>query len=312
MPAKPTVAVSRIASCEVFPLHARRRLLGASRRLRGGGVLPATWGRILGEDAELKWKGDVAPSFDGDLKGFQIGQDLFGQGDADGTNIRAGIFIGRAEMDGTTRGQSLGWNDLTVGRVDTKSTSLGGYATLTGANGWYVDAVVMRSWFDGEASADSGLAIDIDGTGWAASIEAGYPLALSGRWTLEPQAQIIWQKVSLDDRADMFSAIDFASDDAFTGRLGMRLHGDYESGSSRFQPYLHASLRHGFSGQQTTSFGTDPIRTNLGRTEFEAGAGLVAWLGKHVGVHLKGDYAVNADGPRSRRLGGTVGLTISW
>lgn len=71
-------------------------------------------------------------------------------------------------------------------------------------------------------------------------------------------------------------------------------------------------MRDGLSGRQTTRFGADPIRTDLGRTEFEGGAGLVAWLGKHVGVHLKGDYAVNAAGPRSRRLGGTVGLTVNW
>lgn len=106
--------------------------------------------------------------------------------------------------------------------------------------------------------------------------------------------------------------IDFRADDALTGRFGLRLHGDFGSKNSRFQPYLHASLRHGLSGWQTTRFGDDPIRTDLGRTEFEAGAGLVARLGQNVALHLKGDYAINADGPRSRRLGGTVGLTINW
>ncbi len=157
----------------------------------------------------------------------------------------------------------LGWNDLDVGRIDAKSSSVGGYATLVGAAGWYVDAVLMRSWFKGDASASSDLAIDIDGTGWAASLEAGYPIALSTRWTLEPQAQIVWQDISLDDRADMFSAIDFAGGDSFTGRLGLRLQGEYGSGAARFQPYLHASLWHGLSGHSTTRFGTDPIRTDL-------------------------------------------------
>lgn len=299
-----------LAATTLGTFHARR---GEQSLLRpGGNILPASWGRVLGEDSEIKWKGDVAPSFDGDLQGFQIGQDLIGMGDEDGTRIRAGVFIGRAEIDGRTRGRSLGWNDLTVGRIDTKSTNVAGYATLVGVNGWYVDAVFQYSWFDGKAVADSSLAIDLDGTGVAASLEAGYPIVLSERWTLEPQAQIVWQKVSLDDRADIFSPISFASDDAFTGRLGFRLHGDYPGEGSRFQPYLHASLRHGFSGTQTTRFGNDPIRTDLGRTEFEAGAGLIAWLGDHVGLHVKGDYGMNADGPRSRRLAGTAGITINW
>ena len=122
----------------------------------------------------------------------------------------------------------------------------------------------------------------------------------------------MWQRVSLDNQADIFSTISFASGDAFTGRFGFRLHGDYPGESSRFQPYVHASLRHGFSGTQTTRFGDNPIRTDLGRTEFEAGAGMVAWLGKNIGLHVKGDYGMNADGPRSRRLAGTAGIMINW
>ncbi len=297
--------VQHLASVSFGTFHERR---GEQALLRSDGALPATWGRLLGEDSEIKWDGDVAPSFDGDLTGFQIGQDLVGLGEDGGTYLRLGVFGSRTEADGKVRGQAIGWNDLDVGRVDAKSSSLGGYATLIGASGWYVDAVLMRSWFKGDAAASTGMAIDIDGTGWAASIEAGYPIALSSRWRLEPQAQIVWQQIKLDDQADMFSAIDFAASDSVTGRLGLRLQGEYGG----LQPYLHASLWHGLSGHSTTRFGTDPIRTDLGRTEAEVGAGLVARLSKHVEVHAKGDYAFNADGPHSRRLGGTVGVTIRW
>ncbi|MBO9697632.1 MAG: autotransporter outer membrane beta-barrel domain-containing protein [Sphingopyxis sp.] len=294
-----------LASATLGTFHERR---GEQALLRGGGVLPATWGRIFAENSEIKWDGDVAPSLDGDLSGFQIGQDFAGFGEEGGTSIRLGAFVGRSSTDGTVRGGALGWNDLTVGQIDVRATSLAGYATLVGTSGWYVDAVVMHSWFDGESSASSGEAIDIDGNGWTASLEAGYPLALSSRWTLEPQAQILWQQVRLDDRADAFSTIDFATGDVLTGRAGLRLQGKYGG----FQPYLHASLWHGFSGDQSTRFGTDPISTDLGRTEAEVGAGLIARFGESVAVHVKGDYAFDADGPRSRRYGGTVGVTIRW
>jgi len=285
--------------------HERR---GAQGLLRGGGTLPATWGRVFAENSEIKWNGDVAPSVDGDLSGFQIGQDFAGWGDDGGTNIRLGAFAGRASTDGTVRGIAIGWNDLTVGQIDVKATSLAGYATLVGESGWYVDAVVMHSWFDGKAAASTGEAIDIHGRGWAASLEAGYPLALSSRWSLEPQAQIVWQRIQLDDRADAFSTIDFAAGDSLAGRAGLRLQGEYGG----FQPYLHASLWHGFSGGQTTGFGSHPIRTDLDRTEAEIGAGLIARFGDRVAVHVKGDYAFDAAGPPSRRYGGTVGLTIRW
>lgn len=294
-----------LAAATLGTFHERR---GEQALLRGGGVLPSTWGRVFAENSEIKWDGDVAPSLDGDLSGFQIGQDFAGWGEDGGTNIRLGAFVGRASTDGTVRGGAIGWNDLTVGQIDVKATSLAGYATLVGESGWYVDAVVMRSWFDGNSAASTGEAIDVDGTGWAASLEGGVPVALSSRWTLEPQAQIVWQRIKLDDRADAFSTIDFAAGDSLTGRVGLRLQGEYGG----FQPYLHASLWHGLSGGQTTRFSTDPIRTDLGRTEAEVGAGVIARFGESVAVHAKGDYAFDADGPRSRRYGGTVGVTIRW
>jgi outer membrane autotransporter protein len=294
-----------LVSATLGTFHERR---GEQALLRGGGVLPATWGRVFAENSKLKWAGDVAPSLDGDLSGFQIGQDFAGWGEDGGTNIRLGAFVGRSSTDGTVRGDALGWNDLTVGQIDVKATSLAGYATLVGESGWYLDLVAMHSWFDGKAAASSGMAIDVDGRGWTASLEAGYPIALSAHWTIEPQAQILWQQIKLDDRADEFSAIDFATGDVLTGRAGLRLQGEYGG----LQPYLHASLWHGFSGDQSTRFGTDPIRTDLGRTEAEVGAGLIAQLGQRIAVHVKGDYAFDADGPRSRRYGGTVGVTIRW
>src|SRR5690606_35563910 len=218
-----TVPVAHhLDSATLGTFHERR---SEQALLRGGGALPATWGRVFAENSEIKWDGDVAPSLAGDLSGFQIGQDFAGFGEEGGTNIRLGAFVGRSSTDGTVRGGALGWNDLTVGQIDVKATSLAGYATLVGENGWYVDAVVMHSWFDGQTSASSGEAIDVDGKGWTASLEAGYPLALSDNWTLEPQAQLLWQQVKLDDRADAFSTIDFAKGDSLTGRAGLRLQG---------------------------------------------------------------------------------------
>jgi outer membrane autotransporter protein len=299
----------QLASATLGSFHDRR---GEQGLLRRGGMLPATWARIFAEDSKVKWRGDVAPSLDGDLSGFQIGQDFVGFGDADGTQLRLGAFVGRASTDGNIRGRALGWNDLAVGQIDIKSTSLAGYATLVGSSGWYVDTVVMHSWFDGVSAASSGLGVDINGRGWAASIETGYPVALSSRWTLEPQAQIVWQRLSFDDSSDIFSPIDFARGKSWTGRLGLRLQGEFGRDAAHFQPYLHASLWHGLSGSQTTYFGADPIRTDLDRNEYQLGAGVVASFGQRFAVHIKGDYARNADGPHSRRLGGTIGLTIRW
>src|SRR3546814_19122238 len=67
-----------LASATLGTFHERR---GEQALLRGGGgALPATWGRVFAENSEIKWDGDVAPSLDGALSGFQIGQDFAGFG----------------------------------------------------------------------------------------------------------------------------------------------------------------------------------------------------------------------------------------
>lgn len=96
-------------------------------------------------------------------------------------------------MNGDIKGQALGWNNLAVGEVDIGGTSFGAYWTHVGAQGWYLDAVLMGTWFSGDATSRAGESVNIDGSSVAASLEGGYPIALTEDWTLEPQAQIIWQ-----------------------------------------------------------------------------------------------------------------------
>lgn len=289
--------------------HERR---GEQALLDDHGWMPTSWARTFGQNTELKWDGTVSPSFDGNLFGFQAGQDLLGRESEAGGFDRFGLFVGYSKMNGDIKGQALGWNNLAVGDVDISGTSVGGYWTHIGAQGWYIDAVLMGTWFGGDATSRAGERLDIDGTGVTASLEGGYPIALSEDWTLEPQAQIIWQNLSLDDAADRFSSVGFDSDSAFTGRLGARLQGNYQTSSGLIQPYLKANLWHSFSSDQTTRFASDPIVTEIGGTSLELGAGVVASLTERVSLFAMVDYTTNLGGERKRVIEGNVGLSIKW
>ncbi len=52
---------------------------------------------------------------------------------------------------------------------------------------------------------------------------SGLSVALSDTVTLQPQAQLIWQRSSIDDFDDGLSTVRFQRDNAVTGRLGARL-----------------------------------------------------------------------------------------
>jgi outer membrane autotransporter protein len=215
--------------------HERR---GEQALLNDAGTLPTSWGRIFGQQAEMKWEGTVAPSFNGTLFGLQAGQDLFGWESDAGHYDRVGVFVGYASMESDIKGQALGWNDLQVGELDVNGTSLGAYWTHVGPTGWYLDGILMGTWFGGDATSRAGQSIDLDGMGVTASLEGGYPIPLTPNWVLEPQAQLVWQHLSLDNQADRFSSVSFDSDDVLTGRLGVRLQGSFPMESATLQPYL--------------------------------------------------------------------------
>ncbi len=158
--AVPPVA-HHLAVATLGTFHERR---GEQVLLNDAGWLPTAWGRVFGQDAEMKSDGTVAPSFDGSVFGFQAGLDLFGWESASDHHDRVGLFVAYASIDGDVKGQALGWNDLQVGEADVDGTSLGAYWTHVGPNGWYVDGILMGTWFGGDSTSSAGESIDIDGT----------------------------------------------------------------------------------------------------------------------------------------------------
>lgn len=284
---------------------------GEQSLLQGKDGLPSAWARVVGQDLERDWSGTVSPTFDGSLWGVQIGAALYARQADDGRRDDFGLFVGRTRMDGDVRGFALGWNNLTVGKTELDDTHLGFYWTHIAPNGAYLDAVLIGSRFDGDAKSDRGLGVDIDGDGTTVSLEGGYPFALGENWSLEPQAQVIWQKLSFDGKRDAFSSVSFDAEDAVTARVGLRLIGNDES--ARWRPYLKANFWHGFSGTDRVSFGTDRIDSEQKFDAFEFGGGLIARIGDKATFYAVVDYTIDAGEDEERKvLEGNLGLRIAW
>lgn len=298
-----------LALASLGTFHERR---GGQDFLDGEGFLPAAWGRVFAQQSKRKWAGTVDPSFDGSLSGIQAGLDVFGWESGGGHHDRAGFFIAQTQADGDVKGQALGWNDLKVGDVDVDGTSLGAYWTHIGPSGWYLDGVVMGTDFSGDATSDRAVGVDVDGSGISLSLEGGYPIALADGWTIEPQAQLIWQHLSLDDQQDRFSTVTFDADDALVGRLGARLQGSFATASATFQPYLKANLWHGFDGEDQIVFAQTPVITEFGGTTLEIGGGLIAQLSQSLGLFASADYTTDLDGEEIEVVEGNIGLSLKW
>ena len=303
----PALRLATLATLGTF--HERR---GEQSVLTTGDNFSAAWGRVFGQDIEQKWSGTVDPSIDGSIWGGQVGLDILRQDSGNGHRDTAGVFFGYSTINAKVKGQALGWNDLSVGDINADVSSLGGYWTHIGPTGWYVDGVLMGSWVNGSAKTNRGIGIDTNGSGITASLEGGYPISIAQDWVLEPQAQIIWQDLSIDNQNDGFSSVNFNTDNSWTGRVGMRLQGNVETSAGLLQPYLKANLWHAFDGSDRVRFGSDIISTDFGGTSLELGGGIVAAVTKDVSLFATADYTFEVDGEKQQVIKGNAGVRVHW
>ncbi|MBO1540280.1 autotransporter outer membrane beta-barrel domain-containing protein [Pseudomonas sp. OA65] len=286
---------------------------GDQRLLTETGAFGAGWGRVYGTDLNKTWAGTVAPQFDGSIKGFQVGNDLYSSQLSGGQTQRIGFFVGHTELNGDIKGFNLGFEGRHAGKIELDGDSYGLYWTLTDPSGGYVDTVVMGTRLNGDNRSERGLKIDNRGHALTVSAEAGYPFAVSSDWVFEPQAQIIHQKVSLDTQDDGVSKVEFDSDGAWTGRLGARLKGRYQVSGMPVEPYLRANLWHTFSGTDSVTFDdTERVETQQQSSSGDLGVGVIVSLAPAVAVYAAADYNQNLDSNQQHSVRGNIGVRISW
>ncbi|WP_434610765.1 autotransporter outer membrane beta-barrel domain-containing protein [Pseudomonas sp. R1-7] len=286
---------------------------GDQRLLSGTGAFGAGWGRAYGKDLDQTWAGTVTPRFDGSIKGFQVGHDLYAAPTSGEQTQRVGFFVGHTELNGDVDGFNLGFKGRRAGKIELDGDSYGLYWTLIDPSGGYVDAVVMGTRLNGDSRSERGVKIDNRGHALTLSAEAGYPFAVARDWVLEPQVQIIHQKISLDSQDDGISKVDFDSDSAWTGRLGARLKGSYQVSGLPLEPYLRANIWHTFSGTDAVTFDdTQRIETEQRASTADLGVGVIVSLASTVSAYAGVDYSNNLDSSQQRSMKGNMGVRIQW
>jgi outer membrane autotransporter protein len=130
---------------------------------------------------------------------------------------------------------------------------------------------------------------------------------------VEPQAQIIHQRIDLDSQNDGISNVEFDSDPSWTGRMGARLKGRYDVSGLPLEPYLRANLWHTFSGTDTVTFaGTTDIDTEQQSSWADLGIGAILTVAPRVSVYANVDYSSNIDSNQQRGMAGNFGVRLSW
>ncbi len=171
----------------------------------------------------------------------------------------------------------------------------------------------MGTWYDGDARSVRNLAAQSNGTSVTASLESGFPIAVTSNVSLEPQAQVIYQHLSLDRTQDQVSSVSYGGADAVIGRLGLRLLGNYGVGATLVQPYLKTNIWRDFGGRDTVTFaGKDVIATQRESTALEVGGGVVAKLSPAVGIFATGGYTTELDNHHLQGFQGNLSMRVTW
>jgi outer membrane autotransporter protein len=302
-------------------LHER---VGEEENLRG---LPearayanGVWGRMFGDRVSNRWNGTVDSSATGNLIGFQTGFDILRRTTDSGHRDHAGVYVAYSDYNSPSmRGFALGMQNLAVGKLQMNGPSVGVYWTHFGPSGWYLDGVFQGSWYDAKATSLYGAGISTNATAYTASLEAGYPIHFgeNNAWLIEPQAQIVYQGVSVDRSQDQYSSVDWNAGAAWTGRIGGRLqYSGRDERGTLWQPYARVNLWHAFSGNDSAFFGpsSPAIETRFGDTALEVGGGITTRVNQNVSFYGQASYRWSLDGGRSRQTAtaGTFGTRFNW
>ncbi|OXI65673.1 autotransporter outer membrane beta-barrel domain-containing protein [Burkholderia sp. AU28863] len=304
-------AVARqLGLLQIDTFHDRQ---GAQGLLAENGSVPASWARVWGGNSKLKQKGDATPSFDGTVWGMQVGQDLYADTTASGHRNHYGFFLGFSRAVGDVSGFALAQPDLGVGSLQVNAYDLGGYWTHIGPGGWYTDAVLMGSALTVRTHSNDNVSGSTNGNAFTGSVEAGLPIALGNGLTLEPQAQLVWQWLSLDRFNDGVSSIAWNNGNTFVGRIGARLQYAFDANGVSWKPYLRVNVLRAFGADDKTTFGgSTTIGTQVGQTAGQIGAGLVAQLTKRGSVYATVSYLTNLGGEHQRTIVGNAGVRWAW
>lgn len=151
---------------------------------------------------------------------------------------------------------------------------------------------------------------------WTASVEVGQPLALNDGWTIEPQAQLAYQKSSVDDLWLSGAQVQQQTDAGWIGRLGVRVKGNMATSAGRLQPYGRVNLYYAGSGTDVARFvspaAVTDIASRTGYTSAEVAGGVTLALNETTSLYAELGHLFDVSGDARVRSSvmGSLGVRV--
>ena len=283
-----------------------------------------TWGRIFGK--HLEQNGKTRLNMDTDMYGFQFGHDFKIKRTDEGGHRLTGAYLayGHANTDfsDSYRAENgIVSADKYTGNGKTNAVSLGVTHTRYAPNGSYLDLVGQLSYLRNKYNSRDGYQASQNGWGAALSAEVGRPYAISKHtageagWLLEPQAQLIYQYVDLNDFNDGVRQVNEKGQHGLRGRVGVRLAHNAQASEKNYQTktfYAVANVWHDFINSKSVGIGRDNLSEKYASTWGEVGVGVQFPVGKHSYLYADARYERDLGSSKREGYRGTIGFKHTW
>lgn len=180
------------------------------------GEQEAYWVRLTGSKYRLGMEGDAASELEGYTGWFQIGADLYADGNED-TRFNIGVFAGA----GYGEADVAGLRSDKAGELSQTAYGLGAYMTLHQRGAWYLDAVAQAIYNDLSIDYLTEAKQKPDAWSWLASIETGGCIGLGDSFRLQPQAQLVYQHTDGIDLQTLVGEVNIEDHEGLQGRLSL-------------------------------------------------------------------------------------------
>ncbi len=267
-------------------------LLGNMHQRMGDEVKPGidednrAWARMIGYSGKTKLDDAAGTQTSSHTMGIQVGVDMYAN-----ESWKAGMYTSILDIDSNVKGTKTG-SDGKGGNIDDNAFYVGGYATWFSGDGMYVDNVLQYGNHKSrlEATGNNG-SYTVRGNTLTASTEVGKSFRLgASAWSLEPQAQLIYQYSDFDNSTlDGVTPTKVKMDtaDSFTARLGVRLVADYDTNHGKFQSYGRVNVWQGLGSKDKTHFSNAVATTTLESSQQYSSTEVAAGLSWSIDRNLQ-------------------------
>jgi len=195
--------------------------------------------------------------------------------------------------------------------LNLQGTSLGAYWSLTGPAGWHVDLSASGGPVSGYSRTEQGQRQAAEGNAVTLSVEGGFPIGISENWVVEPQAQLINRRITLDStHAENGTGNEL---NTWSGRVGARLKGNYQVNGLGVEPYVRTNLWHTVQSADTLTLDkVDKISSSRRSSTVEVGLGLVARVTPVVSLYVSADYSSDVDDNDLNGVIASLGVRMRW